>query len=336
MDFGEIEVDEALGCILAHTVRLDKMALKKGTVIDLEAIDRLKAGGIVSVMAARPQAGDIGEDQAAGRIAQLISGDNVRAATAFTGRANLYANNAGLFVADGDRIKALNNVDEAMTIATLPPFHRVSAGQMLATVKIIPFMVADTKLEGLEDVAAETQTADLSVSVFQPLNVDLILSRVPGDTDKIVKKRRDAIAKRVASLGGTLTNVVYCNHRTADVEARIKEVARLGGDLILIFGASAIVDRGDVIPKALTQAGGEVIHLGMPVDPGNLLLYGKLAKTNVVGVPSCAASIKENGFDWVLERLFAGLPLDREAFIAMACGGLLTEISSRPQPREKT
>ncbi len=42
------------------------------------------------------------------------------------------------------------------------------------------------------------------------------------------------------------------------------------------ISASAIVDRGDVIPSGLIDAGGEVTHLGMPGDPGNPLMLGTL------------------------------------------------------------
>jgi molybdenum cofactor cytidylyltransferase len=105
---------------------------------------------------------------------------------------------------------------------------------------------------------------------------------------------------------------------------------------MLVFGASAIVDRGDVIPAALASAGGNIIHLGMPVDPGNLLMFGKLAQTPVIGVPSCARSPKINGFDWVLERTLAGLELEPHDIMDMGVGGLLMEIPTRPTPREST
>jgi molybdenum cofactor cytidylyltransferase len=102
----------------------------------------------------------------------------------------------------------------------------------------------------------------------------------------------------------------------------------------LVFGASAIVDRADVIPSGLVGAGGSVIHLGMPVDPGNLLMLGNLNGTPVIGVPSCARSPKLNGFDWVLERIIARLPVGRAEIMDMGAGGLLAEIASRPSPRE--
>ena len=104
-------------------------------------------------------------------------------------------------------------------------------------------------------------------------------------------------------------------------------------DIVIVFGASAISDRRDVIPAAVEAAGGRIEHLGMPVDPGNLLLIAELGNAPVLGAPGCARSPKENGFDWVLQRLLAGLPVGRAEVVAMGVGGLLMEIKSRPQPR---
>ncbi len=85
---------------------------------------------------------------------------------------------------------------------------------------------------------------------------------------------------------------------------------------------------------AVTKAGGEVVHLGMPVDPGNLMMFGRLSETPVIGVPSCARSPKLNGFDWVLARVMADVPVSAEDIMDMGAGGLLAEIPSRPSPRE--
>src|SRR6185312_1615002 len=77
-----------------------------------------------------------------------------------------------------------------------------------------------------------------------------------------------------------------------------------------------------------------ISHFGMPVDPGNLLLLGGLDGKPVVGLPSCARSPKVNGFDFVLQRLFARLPVMGSDIMGMGVGGLLQEIPSRPQPRD--
>jgi molybdenum cofactor cytidylyltransferase len=100
-----------------------------------------------------------------------------------------------------------------------------------------------------------------------------------------------------------------------------------------VFGASAIADRRDVIPMAIEATGGEIEHFGMPVDPGNLMLIGRLRGQAVIGAPGCARSPKENGFDWILMRLLAGLPVTRNDITGMGVGGLLMEIVTRPQPR---
>jgi molybdenum cofactor cytidylyltransferase len=115
--------------------------------------------------------------------------------------------------------------------------------------------------------------------------------------------------------------------------AAIKELLGLGAELVIVFGASAIADRRDVIPAALTGIGGAIEHFGMPVDPGNLLLIGNAGGVPVLGAPGCARSPVENGFDWVLMRLLAGLKVTRAELTGMGVGGLLMEIVTRPQPR---
>ena len=84
-------------------------------------------------------------------------------------------------------------------------------------------------------------------------------------------------------------------------------------DLVVIFGASAITDRRDIIPAAIEAAGGRIEHFGMPVDPGNLLLIGRTSEFSgakpLIGAPGCARSPKENGFDFILERMLANIPV---------------------------
>jgi len=117
------------------------------------------------------------------------------------------------------------------------------------------------------------------------------------------------------------------------VAAALEQLAAAGCDILLMSGASAIVDRRDVLPAGLEAAGGRVTHFGMPVDPGNLMLMGELAGRPAVGLPGCARSPKVNGFDWVLQRLVAGLAVAPEDVMRLGAGGLLKEIASRPLPR---
>jgi molybdenum cofactor cytidylyltransferase len=161
----------------------------------------------------------------------------------------------------------------------------------------------------------------------------LIQTRLPGTKESVLDKTVAVTARRIDACGGRLVGEQRCAHAVDALAARIRAVS---ADLVLIAGASAITDRRDVLPAAIEAAGGVVEHFGMPVDPGNLLLLARLGDRPVLGLPGCARSPKLNGFDWVLQRLAAGLPVGRADIMAMGVGGLLMEIPTRPQPRDGT
>ena len=158
---------------------------------------------------------------------------------------------------------------------------------------------------------------------------------LPGLSPKVVEKTLRVTAERLAPAGATIMAERRVPHEEAALAAAIKELLGLGAELVIVFGASAIADRRDVIPAAITDIGGAIEHFGMPVDPGNLLLIGSADGVPVLGAPGCARSPVENGFDWVLMRLLAGLKVTRAELTGMGVGGLLMEIVTRPQPRAK-
>jgi molybdenum cofactor cytidylyltransferase len=333
MKFGLTPVGEAVGTILGHSVHIAGAVLKKGRTLSAADVAKIGAAGIAQIYAARLGPADIGEDEAARRIARAMAGRDVRAAEAATGRVNLYAEAAGILAIDRARLIALNALDEGLTVATLAPDVRVADGTMVATVKIIPFALPEAIVTRAVALLGDGGRL-VAVDRFAAHRAALVLTRVPGTKPGVLNKRRRVIEDRVVSAGSSLADVIEVTHQTAAIAEAIRALASKGYDPILVFGASAIVDRGDVIPAAVVEAGGEVLHLGMPVDPGNLLMLGRLGGTDVIGVPSCAASPKLNGFDWVLERRLAGRPVGRADIVAMAPGGLLMEIESRPAPRE--
>jgi molybdenum cofactor cytidylyltransferase len=332
MRFGEVPVAEAAGAILAHSIRFGGAALKKGRVLSAEDVALLAAAGVDRVVGARLDPGDLREDAAADRVAAAVAGPNVAPAPAFTGRANLFAEASGLLVFDRDRLDCLNLVDEAVTLGTLPPYAVVAPRQMVATVKIIPLAVPATAVARAAEFAAQGGPL-LRVAAFAPRRVALIQTRLPGLKEAILDKTRAITEQRLAVLGSALAAEERCAHASADLAPYIAAAIAAGADLVLVHGASVIVDRRDVIPEAIETAGGRVEHFGMPVDPGNMLLLGRLGAVPVLGLPGCARSPKENGFDWVLQRLCAGLPVGKQDIMRMGAGGLLAEIPSRPLPR---
>jgi molybdenum cofactor cytidylyltransferase len=332
MRFGEVPVAEAEGAILAHSLKLEAAALKKGRVLSRADVEVMAGAGLSSVTVARLDPGEIGEDEAAERVASAAVGPGVTVAAAFTGRVNLHAETRGLLVFELDRVDRLNLVDEAITLGTLPPFAVVEPQQMVATVKIIPFGASEEAVKHCVQ-AAISRGPLLRVARFRPLSVGLIQTRLPGLKESILDKTRQVTEGRLKALGCALILEERCTHTTGDLAPLIRDAIDHGIDILLIHGASAIIDRRDVIPAAIVAAGGRIDHFGMPVDPGNLLLLGHVAERVVLGLPGCARSPKVNGFDWVLERLVAGLPVGSAEIMRMGSGGLLAEIPSRPLPR---
>jgi molybdenum cofactor cytidylyltransferase len=333
MKFGVVPAADAEGAILAHTLRVGATTFKKGRVLSAADVAALAAAGIASVTAARLDSGDVPEDQAAAAIAKAVSGDGLVISAAFTGRVNLYAAQAGIAVVDAARLERLNLVDEAITVATLPPHAPVEPRQMVATIKIIPFAAPQHAVRACTAIAAEA-SPPIRVATFAKKSVGLVQTRLPSVKPATLDKTVATTRARLAALGSTLAHDLVTDHDEAAIAGAIETLRGRGCEMVLVLGASAIIDRRDAIPAAIERSGGEVIHFGMPVDPGNLLLLGRIGAVPVVGLPGCARSPKLNGFDWVLQRLLAGLPMSRAEIMRMGVGGLLTEIGTRPLPRQ--
>jgi len=333
MKFGPVPLSEAEGGISVHSIRQGGLVLKKGTLIGKAEIAALETAGIPELTVARLEPGDVPEDTAAGEIAAAIAGEGVHVERAFTGRSNLFAESAGVLVVDRAAVDALNRVDASITLATLPAFAPVVAGKMIATVKIIPFAVSQHARDAALAAAAKAQPL-VRVAPYRVRRLGIVSTVLPGLADKVIEKTLRITAERIAPAGARIVAERRVPHETAALAAAIQEVLDAGAELVIVFGASAIADTRDVIPAAVEAVGGEIGHFGMPVDPGNLLLIARAQGRPVLGAPGCARSPKENGFDWVLMRLLAGLDVTREDIIAMGVGGLLMEIVTRPQPRE--
>ena len=333
MKFGAVPVGDAAGGVAVHSIRKSGLVLKKGTLIGKSEIAALEAAGISEIVVARIESGDVSEDRAAAEIAAAAVGEGVRVDRAFTGRANLFAETAGVLVVDKDAIDRLNRVDESITLATLPAYKPVVAGEMIATVKIIPFAVAAGQRDAALAVAAAARPL-IRIAPYRIHKIGVVSTLLPGLAPKVIEKTLKVTEERLAPAGAVIVAERRVTHEQGALAKAIEEVLGAGAELVIVFGASAIADRRDVIPTAVEAIGGRIEHLGMPVDPGNLLLVARARGRPVVGAPGCARSPKENGFDWVLMRLLAGIEVPREAITGMGVGGLLMEIVTRPQPRE--
>jgi len=334
MIFGPTPLAEAAGGILAHTIRLEGKVLRKGTVLDQAAIAALEAAGQTQVVVARLEAGEVPEDEAADRLANALLGPLIARSRASTGRVNLLADSAGLLVVNAAAVERVNLLDESLTIATLPSFVPVTAKEVVATVKVIPFAMPLSVLRVAEALARQGPPL-LSIHPFRSLKVGLVLTESARRKERAPEGTVEAMRERVQRLCGHLLPPERCRHEVPALADALGRLRRAGAQLLLIAGASAPVDRRDVAPAAIVRAGGAITHFGMPVDPGALLCLGRIDDIPAVVLPGCAHSPGPNGIDWVLRRLFAGLPVRPEDLMRMGVGGLLKDTDARPLPRER-
>ncbi len=332
MKFGPFPLSQILGAILVHSVRLPSGNLKKGRRLTEADIKRLSDHDISYVTVAIADPDDRTEDEVAGRIAAHISGDHISCADAFTGRVNLYAAADGAVTINEQGVNELNHMDEAITLATIAQEAIVHKGQLVATVKIIPFCVQERVVK---NIIAEAAQDLIAIRPFISQKAVMVQTLLDGTVEKLLAKTKKVMTHRLNLFAVSLNNDFRCAHEEKTLATFLENMADGAHDMTLIMGASAITDRRDVIPAAIIRAGGEIIHYGMPVDPGNLMLLAKLRGKWVLGLPGCSRSPKLNGIDVILSRICSGLEVTRDQVMNMGVGGLLSEYPGRPQPREK-
>ncbi len=338
MSFGPLPLDEAEGAILAHSLPLASGRLPKGIRLTPADITRLRAEGVDRVIVRKLHTGDRTEDEAAELLAAAIRSPGLDRGPAATGRVNFYAAVNGLFIADKAVVDRFNRVDPAITLACLADRSDVRTGDLVATIKIIPLAVAAASLEAALAVLEADEA--FSVRAYRAHAVHLVATELPSLKSSVMDKTVRVLEARLERSGSQLVGERRVRHEAEAVADAMKaRLAAAASDpaalppLLVVFGASAVCDAEDVIPKAIRLAGGSVERVGLPVDPGNLLVLGHIGEVPVIGAPGCARSPKDNGFDWVLNRILGGVPPTADEMAGWGVGGLLMEIPSRPLPR---
>lgn len=334
MKFGPVPIDIAAGKILGHNITGPdgKRVLRKGRVLTAADVDKLRNIGRTAIHVAELEPTDIEENAAAHLIASALTNAHFRLSRVATGRVNIYCDTLGILRVNADALFALNRLPN-ITLATLPDNAVVNPGKMVASIKIISYAVS------AETVDTATQLANIiDFTPLRPRTVGMILSGQPGARDRIVRGFDNALRPRIEALNSCLTQIDYVPLEDEESENHLANAIRSMSqkvDLLLLAGDTAIMDRHDIAPIAVEQAGGHIESFGAPVDPGNLLLLAYLGNRPIVGAPGCARSPKDNIVDIVLPRLLAGDHLTKDDIIAYALGGLLDDVPERPLPRSK-
>jgi len=321
--FGPTPTEAASGGILAHTIELpDGSVLRKGTSLDATHVRALVGAGHTEVVVAILEAGDMGEDEAARTIAAALAGDSVQVRDPSSGRCNLKATRRGIVTLDISTVQAVNRVHESVGVATLPADAPVDPGQLVASVKIMPFGLPHLIVDAcVAETVRHTRPA-LSVSAFRPMSIALLQTTSAVTQMDALDRDKDNVRSRVERLGSVLDRIETCPHELQAITRLLERALSSGHSPVILLGAVASGDRQDVIPQAVTSAGGEVIRFGVPLDPGHLVLIGQRGNQVILGMPGCARSARRNGFDRILEMVLAGRAPNQMDLGGMGVGGL--------------
>jgi len=314
---GDIE-----GRVLVHDLGPD---LRKGTVLSLEHLERVRQSGEVHVVELEP--GDLHEDVAAKRLAAALSGPNLEAQPPVKSQSRLIAKRRGLVRVRAELVDAINALG-FMSVFTLMDGQAVAEGEEVAGCKVTPVAVPGGLIEDAERIARE-QAPVIELLPFRPLRTFVVV------TERLKPKARDLFRAAVtAKLGWYGAEVMALREvaRTPEaVAGAYREAAAMSAELILFAGASAI-DPLDPAYAELTDAGGQLLQLGAPMHPGSMLWLARLNGAAVVGVASCAGFGRSSSLDLLLPFVFAYGRADAKDLLRLGHGGLIESGAGRRFP----
>jgi molybdenum cofactor cytidylyltransferase len=328
---GTVGIEDAVGGVLIHNIAdaQGHKALSKGHRLIERDVETLRALGKTSVVVGLFEAGDVGENEAASRIARAVAGVNVALSAVSGGRINLMANTHGILKVNDEALNEINSLD-GVTLATIPANTVVAPKKMVATIKTIGLAIPEQNLNAVEEIARRTAspaerkvTNAIEIREFRHTRVAVILTGSEEARDRVQKTFMPAIQSRVEELGSGIVLRDYVEHEPTAIAGAIERARAENVECVILAGETSIMDASDVTPSGIVQAGGKIEVYGAPVEPGNLLLLAYADDLPIIGAPGCVKSRDVNVVDLILPRLFAGERVRKRDVVVLANGGLL-------------
>jgi hypothetical protein len=328
-DLAALSPDELEGAVLLAPARLAGGTLRKGTRLDPSAAGRLIAAARAAelsepVRLALLDPGDLHEDEAADRLARAVAGAGLALEAPRQSRLDLVARWDGVVHVQVESLRRLNTLDP-LEVFTVYHGQAVSAGEVVAAVKVAPHVVPDALVLAGEAVAREAQPL-VDVRPYLPLEVAAIAEEALSG--EAFERFEAGVRLKVEALGSRFVGTtVLGNPEPVAVEhdAR-KALERLVRErrvpVVLVGGVSA----GDPLSPffaALESLGGRVLRRGVPAHPGSMIWLAELGSSRLLGLPQCGMFSMATAADLVLPRLLTGESLTAANLADLAHGGVL-------------
>ena len=93
------------------------------------------------------------------------------------------------------------------------------------------------------------------------MRVGVVSTLLPGLKPSVVEKTLRALEARLAAAASAIAVEERVRHEAGALVGALSHI-KDQSELVVIFGASAIADRRDVVPDAILKSGGRVAHFG--------------------------------------------------------------------------
>ncbi len=330
MFFGVVKTESSLGGILSSSIEIyknkNKIKISKGTVINKNLVELFLLNNIKYIKCAKLDDDEIDENSAVHEISKKIiisKKSNIKIQDPKNGRCNLISSVDGIIVFEPNQLFSINSVTNDIGIASVKGFSKVKKSQVVVSIKAVPFGIKQNYLRNIINISKDC----FKILPFQKKNIHLIQTTNQNTRAKILEKTLEVTKDRLFSCGINKIVEKKCFHEINSVSEQLKISVNEDADIILIFGTSAISDINDVIPQSIIKINGTILRLGMPVEPGNLILLAEFENSrkniSIIGMPGCARSKRENGVDWILWRKLCDLKISSDEINHMGNGGLL-------------
>jgi probable molybdopterin binding protein len=313
------------GAVLARDIvvggsRWAKGRRLSGADLDAWAADPSLGVGPVTVIVL--EADDLHEDDAALRLADAVAGSGLVRRGPAQSRVDLLALHDGVLHVRAAELERVNRIDP-LEVFTRLDGSIVAAGDVVASVKVAPHVVAGSVVAAGEAIVAGGRRPLVRVAPFRPMRVAVVVKESLRASDRA--RFEASVRDKVESLGSAIIGMDYVADEDDAVLAAVGRRARGRGRAHVILTAGGrSTDPSDPFFGAIAALGGRVVRHGVPAHPGSMLWLARIGRTAILGLPTCGAYSKATAADLLLPRLLTGEPPTRRTVSHLGHGGVLT------------
>ena len=261
---------DAVGQVLCHDItqiiKDEKKGpvFRKGHIIREEDVPVLLSVGKDTIYIWENDENMLHENEAAEVLRDICRSENMRATEPKEGKIELIAETDGLFLADLERLRAVNALGEMM-IATRSSGFMVKQGDKLCGTRVIPLVIEKAKMERAKAVAGETPI--LRLIPAKPKKYGVVTTGNEVFYGRIQDTFTPVIQEKLAAFGCEMTEHVILNDDHVKITAAIENMLDKGCEMVFCSGGMS-VDPDDKTPLAIKNTGANIVSYGAPVLPG--------------------------------------------------------------------